>query len=56
MNSKKDLWLYLAILFILSYLWQCLIYFTGGIDSALFTFIMFFPGCIAAIFRACLIY
>ncbi|UCE10679.1 MAG: CPBP family intramembrane metalloprotease [Candidatus Thorarchaeota archaeon] len=50
MNSERDMWLYLSIVFILSYLWQGLIYSTGGVDSALFSFLMLFPGCIAATF------
>jgi len=51
MKSKNILWLYVTILFIVSYIWQLAIFFTGGIDSVLFPFVMWFPGIIAIAFR-----
>jgi len=51
MKSKTNLWLYVSTVFIVSYLWQLAIYFTGGIDSVLFPFVMWFPGIAAIIFR-----
>lgn len=51
MKIKNTHWTYLAVVFILSYLWQLVIYFTGGIESALIPFLMFFPGIIAVAFR-----
>ena len=50
MKNKKSLWLYLVIVFVLSYGWQYLIYLDGGIESGLITFTMLFPGLIALIF------
>lgn len=41
----------MIIVFITSYIWQLLIYFTGGIDSMLFPFVMWFPGIVAVVFR-----
>ena len=49
-DLSKDTWLYLVVVFIPSYIWQILIYFTGGIDSPLFSLLMFFPGLITAVF------
>ena len=51
MKNKKNLWLYVIVVFIVSYIWQLAIYLTGGIDSALFPFVMWFPGLIAVVFR-----
>jgi membrane protease YdiL (CAAX protease family) len=51
MKDKDTLWLYLAIVFVLSYLWQLVIYFTGGVDSMLFPFMMLFPAIVAIAFR-----
>lgn len=42
---------YLVILFTLSYLWQYVIFLTGGVESKLFPFIMFFPTIVAIVFR-----
>ena len=47
---RNNPWLYLVAVFIPSYVWQVLIYFTGGIDSPLFSLLMLFPGLIAAVF------
>jgi len=41
---------YLVVLFALSYLWQGIIYFTGGVESVLFPFMMLFPGIVAVVF------
>lgn len=51
MKNKHTTWLYICIVFVLSYLWQLAIYITGGIDSVLFPFVMWFPGIIAIVFR-----
>jgi len=51
MKNKNTLWFYMIIVFITSYIWQLLIYFTGGIDSMLFPFVMWFPGIVAVVFR-----
>lgn len=51
MKNKNTLWLYLAIVFVLSYLWQLVLYLTGGVDSMLFTFMMLFPAIVAIVFR-----
>ena len=51
MKNKNTLWFYILIVFIISYTWQLLIYFTGGIDSILFPFVMWFPGIVAIFFR-----
>jgi membrane protease YdiL (CAAX protease family) len=44
-------WLYFTIVFIAGYLWQLLIFYTGGIDSKFFSFMMFFPAIVAIVFR-----
>jgi len=44
------LW-YLIVVFALSYLWQLVIFLTGGIESALVPFLMVFPGIVAVAFR-----
>lgn len=41
---------YLAIVFALSYLWQFVIFRTGGVQSPLFSFLMWIPGIIAIVF------
>jgi hypothetical protein len=51
MKNKNIHWPYLAVVFILSYLWQLVIYFTGGVDSMLFPFMMLFPAIVAIAFR-----
>lgn len=49
--KKKNIYMwYLAIVFALSYLWQLAIYHTGGIESPLFSFLMWIPGLIAVAF------
>lgn len=50
-NTKNISWYYLAVVFFLSYLWQLVIYYTGGIDSNLFPILMLFPGIVAIAFR-----
>ena len=42
---------YVVILFILSYLWQLVIFLTGGVESKLFPFLMWFPAIVAIVFR-----
>ena len=51
MKIKNTHWIYLVVVFILSYLWQLVIYFTGGVDSMLFPFTMLFPAIVAVAFR-----
>jgi len=51
MRNKDVIWRYVIVVFAVSYLWQLVIYLTGGIDSALFPFVMWFPGIIAVVFR-----
>lgn len=51
MNSKKiSLW-YLIVVFILSYLWQFVIFLNGGVESSLIPLLMFIPGLVAVAFR-----
>jgi membrane protease YdiL (CAAX protease family) len=51
MNNRNIHWTYFAVVFALSYLWQLVIYFTGGVDSMLFPFMMLFPAIVAVVFR-----
>lgn len=51
MKSTKDFWLYVTIVFIVSYLWQFVMFLTGGIESALFPFMMLIPAAVAIAFR-----
>jgi CAAX protease family protein len=51
MKSKNIAWWYLAVTFILSYLWQLVIFLTGGVESKLFTIMMLFPAIVAIAFR-----
>jgi len=51
MKNKNTLWFYLIIVFISNCTWQLAIFFTGGIDSKLFPFVMWFPGIVAIVFR-----
>ena len=50
MKNKNNIWWYLSIVFILSYIWQYLIYTTGGVESKLIPFLMLFPGIITVFF------
>lgn len=50
MKKKNKIWWYLGIVFILSYIWQFVIYLTGGVESVLFPFLMWFPGIVAVVF------
>jgi len=50
MKDKKNICWYLGIVFIISYVWQYIIYITGGIESKLFPFLMLFPGIVAVFF------
>jgi hypothetical protein len=47
MKGKNVVWWYLAVVFVLSYLWQLVIYLSGGIGSVLFPFLMLFPALVA---------
>ncbi len=47
---KNKTFLYIGIVFIISYVWQYLIFRTGGVGSPLFPFTMWFPGIIAVVF------
>ena len=49
--KNRNIGLYLVVVFILSYLWQLVIFLTGGVESKLFPFVMFFPGVAAVAFR-----
>ena len=49
MKKKWAILIYLIFVFIISYLWQYLIYRTGGVSSKLFPLTMLFPGIIAII-------
>lgn len=49
-NNKNALWWYLGVVYILSYGWQYFIYLTGGVESKLFPFMMWFPGIVALLF------
>jgi membrane protease YdiL (CAAX protease family) len=50
MKNKNNILWYLGIVFILSYVWQYLIYITGGVESKLFPFLMWIPGIVAVFF------
>jgi membrane protease YdiL (CAAX protease family) len=51
MKNNNIWWWYVVVTFILSYLWQLVIFLTGGVESVLFPFLMWFPGAIAIVFR-----
>lgn len=51
MKNTNSHWVYLAVVFILSFLWQLIIYFNGGIDSPLIPIMMLFPAIVAIAFR-----
>lgn len=51
MKNTNNHWVYLAVVFILSFLWQLIIYFNGGIDSPLIPIMMLFPAIVAIAFR-----
>jgi len=51
MKNTKIYWIYLAVVFVLTYLWQLVIYFTGGINSPLLPIMMLFPALVAIAFR-----
>jgi membrane protease YdiL (CAAX protease family) len=51
MKNMNNLWVYLAVVFILSFFWQLIIYFNGGIDSPLIPITMLFPAIVAIAFR-----
>lgn len=48
-KKNNHLW-YLLMVFALSYLWQFVIFRTGGVQSPLFSFLMWIPGMIAIAF------
>jgi membrane protease YdiL (CAAX protease family) len=49
-KNKSNICWYIGIVFILSYVWQYIIYITGGVESKLFPFLMWFPGIVAVFF------
>ncbi|MFC1502284.1 lysostaphin resistance A-like protein [bacterium] len=51
MKNKNVHWKYLTVVFILSYIWQLVIYFTGDLDSKFFPLLMVFPAIVAIVFR-----
>jgi membrane protease YdiL (CAAX protease family) len=50
MKKRNNYLWYLAITFVLSYVFQFIIFKTGGVQSPLFTFLMWIPGVIAIVF------
>ena len=50
MKNKHTIWFYIVAVFVLSYLWQLVLYLTGGIESNLFPALMLFPGIVAVVF------
>jgi membrane protease YdiL (CAAX protease family) len=48
-NKNIHVW-YLAVVFVLSYLWQFVIFRTGGVQSPLFSLLMWIPGIVAIAF------
>lgn len=48
-KTNNFIW-YLAIVFVLSYLWQYVIFRTGGVQSPLFPLLMWIPGIVAFVF------
>lgn len=50
MKTKHTIWFYMIAVFVLSYLWQLVLYLTGGIESDLFPILMLFPGIVAVAF------
>jgi membrane protease YdiL (CAAX protease family) len=51
MNVRLTYRAYVMTVFLLSYLWQLVIFLTGGVESRFFPFVMFFPGLVALLFR-----
>lgn len=51
MQNTNTHWVYLTVVFILSFAWQGIIFFNGGIDSPLFPVLMLFPAIVAVAFR-----
>lgn len=51
MKSTKTLWFYVTSVFVLSYLWQFVMFLTGSIESILFPFMMLIPAIVAIVFR-----
>jgi membrane protease YdiL (CAAX protease family) len=50
-KTENAIWFYLVVVFLSSFLWQLVIYYTGGIDSYLLPALMLFPGIVAVAFR-----
>ncbi|MBN1355043.1 CPBP family intramembrane metalloprotease [bacterium] len=48
--QKNKLNLFLLSTFAVSYIWQVIIYFTGGVRSSWFPFLMWIPGLMAVVF------
>jgi membrane protease YdiL (CAAX protease family) len=51
MDLKRTPWRYTLVVMIVSYIWQIIIYYKGGLDSVLIPLLMFIPGIVAMIFR-----
>ena len=51
MKSKSVSLRYLIVVFVLSYVWQLVIYLTLGIDSGMIPILMLFPAIVAVAFR-----
>lgn len=51
MKNINSHWSYLSVVFVLSYLWQLVIYFTCGVDSPFVPIMMMFPALVAVAFR-----
>jgi CAAX protease family protein len=51
MKTVTNHWPYLGVVFLLSYAWQGVLYFNGGVDSGLFPILMLFPALVAVGFR-----
>jgi hypothetical protein len=49
--NGDPIWKYIFVVFLVSYIWQFIIYLTGGTESALLPILMFFTGIVAVIFR-----
>jgi membrane protease YdiL (CAAX protease family) len=50
-KTKNNYLWYIVIVMAISYLWQYILFRTGGIESPLFTFLMWIPGLMAIVFR-----
>jgi membrane protease YdiL (CAAX protease family) len=51
MKAVGNPWAYLGVVFVLSFAWQVLLYFNGGVSSGLFPVLMLFPASVAVVYR-----